>query len=94
LTLEFKLFALRHPELEDRLRKAFLMMKVTTDDRIYQQMFGTLGRSQKVAVDLLLSALGPVVSGLILESHFEPQTLSERAIRQTLGQVFDALLQS
>jgi hypothetical protein len=36
-------------------------------------------------------ATGPIVSGLILESHFELEALSEKALRRILGRIFDAL---
>src|SRR5208283_4357949 len=90
LTLEFKLFALRHPESKERFRKAFEMSKATNDDAIYEQMFGQLTRDQKTDNATSLIALGPIVSGLILESHFEPETLSETALRQVLGRIFDS----
>ena len=91
LTLEFKLFALRHPESKERLRKAFDMSKTTNDNALYQQTFGQLSGRGKIDNDLSLLALGPIVSGLILESHFEPKILSEDALRQILGRIFEAL---
>ena len=91
LTLEFKLFALRHPESKDRLRKAFEMSKATSDVELHEQMFGPLTRDQKADIDLSLAALGPIVSGLILESHFEAEILTEKALRRILGRIFDAL---
>jgi AcrR family transcriptional regulator len=91
LTLEFKLYALRHPESKERLRKAFEMSKATNDDATYKQLFGQLTQSSKKDNDLSLMALGPIVSGLILESHFEPENLSEKALRRILGRIFDAL---
>ena len=91
LTLEFKLFALRHPESKERLRKAFDMSKTTNDNALYKQTFGQLFGRGKTDNDLSLLALGPIVSGLILESHFEPEILSEDALRQILGRIFEAL---
>jgi AcrR family transcriptional regulator len=91
LTLEFKLFALRHPESKDRLRKAFDMSKTTNDNALYKQTFGQINGAEKTDKDLSLLALGPIVSGLILESHFEPEVLSEAALRRILGRIFDAL---
>ena len=91
LTLEFKLFALRHPESKDRLRKAFDMSKTTNDNALYNRTFGRLSGTEKTDNDLSLLALGPIVSGLILESHFEPKVLSEEALRRILGRIFDAL---
>lgn len=94
LTLEFKLYALRHPESKERFRKAFEMSKATTDGRFYEQLFGKLTRGWKIDIDLSLIALGPIVSGLILESHFEPDNLSEKALRRILSRIFDALFPS
>lgn len=91
LTLEFKLFAIRHPESKERLRKAFEMSKPSYDGSAYEQMFGQLTREQKADNDLAAAALGPIVSGLILESYFEPKVLSEQGIRRILGRIFDAL---
>jgi AcrR family transcriptional regulator len=94
LTLEFKLFALRHPDSKERLRRAFELSKATNDDAIYRQLFGQLTKGQQSDNDLSLLALGPIVSGLILESHFEPDELSEKALRRILGRIFDALFQA
>jgi AcrR family transcriptional regulator len=91
LTLEFKLFALRHPESKQRLRKAFEMAKPPRDETRDRQMFGTLTQAQKLDNDLALIALSPILSGLILESHFESATLTENALRRMLGRIFDAL---
>jgi AcrR family transcriptional regulator len=91
LTLEFKLFALRHPESKVRLRKAFEISKATTDDAICEQLFGKLTSESKKDNDLSLIALGPILSGLMLERHFEPESLSEAALRRILGRIFDSL---
>jgi AcrR family transcriptional regulator len=91
LTLEFKLFALRHPESKERFRKAFEMSKATNDVSLHEQLFGQLTRDQKTDIEVSLIALGPIVSGLILESHFEPKILSEMALRRILGRIFDSL---
>ena len=91
LTLEFKLFALRHPESKERLRKAFEMSKATNDNACYEQLFGQLSRGTKTENDLALNALGPIASGLILESNFEPEILTEKGLHRILGHIFDAL---
>ena len=91
LTLEFKLFALRHPESKERLRRAFEMARPPRDEGNESRLFGRLTAQQKADNDLALAALGPIVSGLILESYFEPESLSEDGIRRILGRIFDAL---
>jgi AcrR family transcriptional regulator len=94
LTLEFKLFALRHPESKERLRKAFEMAKPPRSESSDRRMFGQLTPSQKADNDLALIALGPILSGLILESHFESRVFTEKALRRILGRIFDALFQT
>ncbi len=91
LTLEFKLYALRHPESKERFRRVFEMSRTRTDDGVYEQMFGKLTRNARTDNDLALAALGPVASGLILESNFETDVLSERGLHRILGRIFDAL---
>ena len=90
LTLEFKLYALRHPESKERIRRVFEMSRATNDE-IYEKTFGKLTGAARTDNDLALLALGPIVSGLILESHFELESLSEKPLRRILGRVFDSL---
>ena len=90
LTLEFKLFAIRHPESKERLRKAFEMSKPGKDDLGYERMFGQMNREQRAENERALASLGPILTGLILESYFEPKILNEQGIRRLLGRIFDA----
>jgi len=90
LTLEFKLFALRHPESKERLRNAFEMAKPPRNAASDAEMFGKLIAEQKTDNDLAIVALAPILSGLILESYFEPAVLSEKGLRRLLGLIFDA----
>jgi len=91
LTLEFKLFALRHPESKERLRRAFEMAKPPSGGATDTRMFGRLSGEQKKDHELALMALGPILSGLMLESHFEPEALSQKGLRRILARIFDAL---
>lgn len=91
LELEFKLFALRHPESRQRLRQAFAASLPENDAALYTLVFGPLSRTRRARLDLAAIALGPIVSGLILESHIEPQKLSEPNLRLLFGKIFDAL---
>ena len=91
LTLEFKLFALRHPRWKERLRKAFELAKPPREDADKRKLFGNLTVNQARDNDLAIAALGPILSGLLLESHFEPELLSEKGLKQIVGRVFDSL---
>ena len=91
LTLEFKLYALRHPESKERFRKVFEISKATADIDLYAQMFGEDSRGTITDNHLAQAALGPILSVLILESNFEPDVLSDEGLRRILGRIFDAL---
>ncbi len=90
LTLEFKLYALRHPDSKDRLNKAFEMSKAANDPSVFMHLFGQLSGQQKTDNALALASLAPIISGLILESYFEPEILSEKGLRRMLGRIFDS----
>jgi AcrR family transcriptional regulator len=94
LTMEFKLFALRHPELKERLVNAIGISKAAKQGAIYEQLFGKLIPDKRSDIELSLTALGPIFSGLILESQLNPESLSEKALRRILGRIFDALFPS
>ena len=64
------------------------------NDVHYAQMFGNLTPEEKADVDLSVLALGPIVSGLMLESNIETKGLTEEGISRILGQVFDAFFPS
>jgi AcrR family transcriptional regulator len=94
LTLEFRLFALRRPKLRERFRNVIQMSWTADGGATGELLFGKLTRSARAEIDQSLLALGPVMSGLILESHFEPKVLTEKAVRRVLGRIFDALTEA
>ena len=91
LTLEFKLYALRHPNSIQRLRRAFERSKPRESEAGEARMFGHLTPRQKADKDLAVVALSPILSGLILERHFEPEVLTDKGLRRLLSRIFDAL---
>jgi AcrR family transcriptional regulator len=90
LTLEFRLFALRHPESAARLRAAFAMTKSPDAGMWYERLFGPHDQQRSLELEAAISAMGPIVPALLLQQHFEPNLLPEERIRQLLGQIFDA----
>ena len=92
LTLEFKLFALRHPEWKERYQKTFASMKEPYDETEVERLYGKLSRTEKANLDASRGALGPIINSLVLESYFEPDIFSEKTLRHILSRVFDALI--
>jgi len=91
LMLEFKLYAHRHPESEERLRKAMRIATPIDNDEQFAYMYGKVSARQRADIELSVLALAPVLSGLILESSFEPERMSKKALGRLLGKLFDAL---
>lgn len=80
LALEFKLYALRHPESRERWTPLNTAMWRSTQEVLLHKLFGKLSASQLVEVNAGLAAIGPVVIGLILESQFQPDVLNDERI--------------
>lgn len=92
LTLEFRLFALRRPESKERFRHV-VELSWTADNGVTSELlFGKLTGVRKSERDQSMLALGPVVSGLIIESYFQPEAFTEKALRRVLGKIYDALV--
>jgi AcrR family transcriptional regulator len=94
LLLEFKLFAIRHPDSKRRLRQAYRSTYRADIQEQFRRKFAAVAAEDKVGVDASISALMPILSGLVLESQFEPDLLSDARLALILERVFDALIVS
>ena len=94
LLLEFKLFAIRHPESKERLQKARkeLIPKAHKEEEFW--IFFGAGGQGKTAVSrsAAVAALGPILSALTIEAEFSPDILDEHTLRTMANRLFDALL--
>jgi AcrR family transcriptional regulator len=91
LSLEFKLFALRHPKLRARLarthRRIRASLKLPTATLLPELM--TTGRESR---DVRRVALEAVLYGVVLEHNYDPQIISKTQATVVLGLLFDALV--
>ena len=91
LSLEFKLFALRHPKLRARLarthRRIRASLKLPTAALLPELM--TTGRESR---DVRRAALEAVLNGLVLEHVYDPQIISKKQATTLLGWMFDVLV--
>jgi AcrR family transcriptional regulator len=92
LTMEFKLYAMRHPDSKRRLRQAYRMTRPSDIEDAFHRHFGAVASEDEVGIQGAVAALAPILSGLVLESHFEPDLLSEDRLQIILQRVFDALI--
>jgi AcrR family transcriptional regulator len=93
LTLEFKLYALRRPESKQRLFKLHDKMFSGPAKELPELLFGPdLTTAQRAAIDRQFGALGGALSGMVLESHFQPSRLPPAHLRRLIGELFDVLI--
>lgn len=92
LVLEFKLFAIRHPESAERLHDFYAGM--FSQERRYADLLGFAGKGKealsRVAAVMTLIAM---LHALVLEAKMEPAAFGEDVIRKVTCRIFDALLQ-
>jgi AcrR family transcriptional regulator len=90
LTLEFKLFALRHPKMRARLAAAHRRIRASLN---YEALVKVLppswqpeqNETNKVLLDVILT-------GLVLEHAYDPKRISAKQTVDTLGRAFDLLM--
>jgi AcrR family transcriptional regulator len=93
LSLEFKLFAIRHPEAHARLRARQHSMRACGGDFL-RRITKNLGRTLRVPGEAAVTGLGALSNGLLLEHIFDPKTLPGDEMKHLLGVFFDAVLGS
>jgi AcrR family transcriptional regulator len=94
LLLEFKLFAIRHPESMERLQKVHkeLLPQAHEEDE-FTKVFGSSAQGKAaLSRSAAVATLGPILSALTVEAQFEPELLDKHTLKNVLTRLFDALL--
>jgi|HubBroStandDraft_6_1064221.scaffolds.fasta_scaffold00269_30 AcrR family transcriptional regulator len=91
LSLEFKLFAVRHPEAHARLRAHQRGLRACGGD-ILRRVSKSMGRSLPVSSNAAVTALGAFSNAMLLEHLVDSSSLSDAEIRHMLGLFFDAVI--
>lgn len=94
LLLEFKLFAMRHPESKKRLQSLYAEVSSKGSEDKYAATLGAAGRG-KDAISRVIAvlALQPMISGLVLEAQLENVLSEKGVVRKIAGRIFDAMLE-
>jgi AcrR family transcriptional regulator len=100
LSLEFTLYAIRHPSAHARLRirKRRLRAHGTALIREMTRSSGrstpacTARRPRSVSAKAATAALGALSNALLLEHVVDPETVTEADVRDLLGKFFDAVV--
>jgi AcrR family transcriptional regulator len=93
LSLEFKLFAVRHPQAHARFRVRQRKLRASGGKLLQRALKGS-GRALPISNEAAATGLGALSNALMLESLVDHATLSDRSVRHFLGIFFDAVLGS
>ncbi|HTS12803.1 MAG TPA: TetR/AcrR family transcriptional regulator [Candidatus Limnocylindrales bacterium] len=91
LSLEFSLYAVRHPEAHARLRARRQNLR-SCGAGILRKIMRSLGRSLPVSAVAASTGLGALSTSLLLEHLVDPKSLDEDEMRHLLGAFFDAVV--
>jgi AcrR family transcriptional regulator len=93
LTLEFKLYAVRRPELRDKLLSMYEGLFQHPSRDFIELLFGKgLTKSQRTSLDRRLALLGGAIGGVVLESHLRPQLLPLKQLGELVEELFEAMI--
>ena len=91
LALEFKLFAVRHPEVKTRLVTMHRRL-VSSGVDLLQQIMDALGRKLPASAHAVGIAFFVLSSGLTMEHMLDRTVMSEDTVRTLLLTFFDAMM--
>ncbi|MBB5316106.1 TetR/AcrR family transcriptional regulator [Tunturibacter empetritectus] len=94
LLLEFKLFAMRHPESRKRLQTLYAEIFYRTDEKKLADILGAAAKGKDaISRVIAVQTLGPVISALVLELQLDNHLLNKNVIKKVANRIFDALLE-
>jgi AcrR family transcriptional regulator len=91
LSLEFKLFAIRHPEAHARLRTRQRPLRACGGDLVRRIAY-EVGRDLPISSTSAATGLGALSNALLLEHLVDNAIVTDQDIRFLLGAFFDAIL--
>jgi AcrR family transcriptional regulator len=94
LTLEFKLFAVRHPRLRARLAATHRRIRASLNLASINQLMPASIRGSGKAKESRKVALEALMNGLVLEHAYDPRRISKPRLAALLRRLFDAVLVS
>ncbi|HEX6496334.1 MAG TPA: TetR/AcrR family transcriptional regulator [Acidobacteriaceae bacterium] len=95
LFLEFKLFAIRHPEAKERLQRYFEEVMPGDREKALTQILGPAGKGKDdLSRSVAARTLQPLLSALAVEAKFLPAVFDDHVVKKIAIRIFDALLQS
>ncbi|MDE1160459.1 MAG: TetR/AcrR family transcriptional regulator [Acidobacteriaceae bacterium] len=92
LLLEFRLYALRHPEAKERMSRVYETIMPPNEEQAYAALLGPASKSKDgVSRTAAVHSAFGMRSALMLTARFAPEVMSVAEVEKIAGKVFDAL---
>jgi hypothetical protein len=93
LMLEYKLYAVRHPEAREKLLSHYESFSAQSPISLIELLFGkNLSKPARAAIQRRMAVLGSTFSGLVLESRFHPDLLPPGKLEPFADEIFELLI--
>jgi len=95
LLLEFKLFAIRHPDAKKRYQD-FLVSRISIkQENRLSQILGPAGNGKDALSRFLaVQMLQPLLSAIAVESRLDPDLVKNETRKKLVGRIFDSLFRT
>lgn len=93
LLLEFKLFAMRHPESKERVQKYFEEIFSEDQEKKLGDLLGEPGRgNDALSRSIAVRFVQPLLSAIAIEASFSPTAVDKETLKKVATRTFDALM--
>jgi AcrR family transcriptional regulator len=93
LLLEFKFFAMRHPESKKRLQDLYAGILTQSHEKRLTDIIGAAATGKNsISRVIAVQALQPIISALVLEAQLETTLWDKDVLKKVALRLFDALL--
>ena len=93
LMLEYKLYAVRHPEAREKLLLHYESFALQPRSSLIDLLFGeNLSKLARAAIQRRMAVLGSAFSSLVLESRFRPDLFPPGKLEPFADEIFELLV--
>lgn len=92
LSMEFRLFAVRHPEARVRLRDRLRRLRAS-GRKLLEELLKNRGRALPISSHAAATGLGALSNALLIEQLVDSKAAPNAAVQWMLGLFFDALVE-
>jgi len=93
LNLEYKLYAVRRPDVREKLFQLYQLIFVGSTGSLAELLFGKgMTKAVRANLEQRLAAMGGALNGLVLENQFRAGQIPTNQLKRLVEEIFDALI--